>query len=166
MKSLIIYYSRTGNTHFVAEEIAAELGSKLKQVIDEKNRSGLIGWIGAGFDAMRQKATQIKDIKITWDDFDLFFIGCPNWAGNLPPAIRAALEKADLENKKIVLFCTQENSGAEKVFNSLRRLIKGAEIIDEKYFNRVKNNQEKIKEEIKEWLVKFKTQSSKSKLNS
>jgi flavodoxin len=38
MKSLLIYYSRTGKTKFVAETIAAELGSDIEEVVDLKNR--------------------------------------------------------------------------------------------------------------------------------
>jgi len=37
-KNLIVYYSRTGKTKFVAETIAAELGPNLKEKVDLTNR--------------------------------------------------------------------------------------------------------------------------------
>jgi len=33
-----VYYSRTGSAKFVAETIAAELGSDIEEIIDLKNR--------------------------------------------------------------------------------------------------------------------------------
>jgi flavodoxin len=36
MKSLVVYYSRTGKTKFVAETIAAELGSEIEEIVDLK----------------------------------------------------------------------------------------------------------------------------------
>lgn len=38
MKTLIIYYTRTGNSKFAAETIAAELGADTEEIIDLKNR--------------------------------------------------------------------------------------------------------------------------------
>ena len=43
MKSLVVYYTRTGNARFVAETIAAEIGSDVEEVIDLKKRTGALG---------------------------------------------------------------------------------------------------------------------------
>ena len=40
MKTLVIYYTREGNSKFAAEAIAAELGADIEEVIDLKNRQG------------------------------------------------------------------------------------------------------------------------------
>ena len=37
VKSLVVYYTRDGNTKFVAETVAAELGSDIEEVVDMKN---------------------------------------------------------------------------------------------------------------------------------
>jgi flavodoxin len=36
MKSLVVYYSRTGKTRFVAETVAALLGSDIEEIVDLK----------------------------------------------------------------------------------------------------------------------------------
>ena len=59
MKSLVVYYTRTGVTKFVAQTIAAELGSDIEEVVDLKNRAGKLGWMSAGRDSMQGKETQI-----------------------------------------------------------------------------------------------------------
>jgi flavodoxin len=38
MKTLVVYHTRTGNTRFVAETIAAELGADIEEMTDLKNR--------------------------------------------------------------------------------------------------------------------------------
>jgi len=48
LKSLVVYYSRTGNARFVAETIAAEVGADVEEVLDLKKRSGPLGFLGGG----------------------------------------------------------------------------------------------------------------------
>ena len=45
MKTLVAYYSRTGNTEFVAEKIAEYLGAEVCEVIDKKSRKGRFGFL-------------------------------------------------------------------------------------------------------------------------
>lgn len=156
MKSIVIFYSRSGNTKFVAEEIATNLDSDLRPLIDKKNRKGMRGWIWAGFDALRKNKTEIEPFEFNPGKYDLIFIGCPNWASTLPPAIRTFLESVDLKNRKVTLFCTQDGTGAERVFNNLRGLCKGADIVDEKYFNKVLKNKDEVSKKVRDWLVKYK----------
>ena len=156
MKILVIYYSRSGNTKFVAEEIASNLNADTKELIDKKKRNGIWGYFWAGHDALRKLKTEIEESGLNVAGYDLIFLGCPNWAANIPPAIRTFLDRVDLKNKKLVLFCTQDSMGAERVFNNLRLFAKGAEILDQEYFNRVEKNKDQIKAQIKKWTGKFK----------
>ena len=63
MKSLVVYYSRSGNARFVAQTIAAELGSDVEEVVDLKNRGGVLGFLSGGFDVTRGKETKIGETK-------------------------------------------------------------------------------------------------------
>jgi flavodoxin len=155
MRSIVIFYSRSGNTQYVAETIASILGSELIPLKDKRNRSGIWGWLMAGRDAFTEKMTEIETANIDLNNYELILIGCPNWAANLPPAIRTFLSGKDLKDKRVALFCTQDGMGAEKVFNNLRRLTIGANIVSEKFFNKVNKNKEVIKWQIKEWLEKL-----------
>lgn len=155
MRSIVIFYSRTGNTQLVAEEIATILSSDIKPLLDKKSRKGFWGYLLAGRDSMLKKQTEIENVSLNLADYDLIFLGCPNWAANVPPALRTFLNQVDLANKKVVLFCTQDGMGAGLVFNNLRVLTKGAEIIDEKFFNKVNLNKDAIRLQIREWIEKF-----------
>jgi flavodoxin len=43
MKTLVVYYSRTGTTRKVAEAIAGILRCDIEEVVDTKKRSGILG---------------------------------------------------------------------------------------------------------------------------
>ena len=102
MKSIVIFYSRTGNTKYVAEQIASNLNSEILPLIDKKDRSGIWGWLMAGRDALKKAKTEIEDYNIALGSYDLIFIGCPNWAGQIPPAIRTFLDAHNWDKKKFV----------------------------------------------------------------
>ena len=44
MRSLVVYYSRTGVTKKVAEAISRKLGSDVEEIIDQRDRSGPKGY--------------------------------------------------------------------------------------------------------------------------
>ncbi|MFH1248895.1 MAG: NAD(P)H-dependent oxidoreductase [archaeon] len=85
MKTLVVYYSRTGTTKKVASEIASILKCGIEEIIDLKNRSGPIGWINAGRDGMKKILSDISRIKKNPADYDLVIIGTPIWGGNVSP---------------------------------------------------------------------------------
>ena len=96
----VVYYSRTGKTKFVAETIAAELGSEIEEIVDLKNREGKLGWMSATQDASSEKETHIAPTKKIPKDYDLLIIGTPVWAFNTTPAIRTYIKNNDLSGKK------------------------------------------------------------------
>ena len=63
MKILVVYYSRTGNTKFVAEEITAELNADMEEIVDLKSRGGKMGWLSASRDATGNRQTNIGETK-------------------------------------------------------------------------------------------------------
>ena len=107
MKSLVVYYSRTGNARFVAETIAAEVGADTEEVIDQKKRSGPIGFLTGGSDARRGKETEISPTTKSPAEYDLIIVGTPVWASRPTPAIVTYLKKNDLSGKKVALFFTR-----------------------------------------------------------
>lgn len=107
MKSLVVYYTRTGNARFTAETIAAEIGADVEEVIDMKKRSGKLVYLTAGADARRGKETEIAPTKKSPADYDLIIVGTPVWAARPTPAVTTYLKKNNLSGKKVALFFTQ-----------------------------------------------------------
>ena len=107
MKSLIVFYSRTGNARFVAETIAAQIGADTEEIVDLKKRGGALGFIGSGSDARLGKETEIAPTQRSPADYDLVIVGTPVWAGRPTPAITSYLKKNDLSGKKVAVFYVQ-----------------------------------------------------------
>jgi len=114
MKSLVVYYSRTGTTRAVGKAIAEELGASCEEIIDLKKRTGLrpIRWLIAGMDAWRKKLTKIKTQKEP-ERYDMIIIGTPIWEGKMTPAVRTYLTNKNLDGKKEGFFCTAGGSDKE-----------------------------------------------------
>jgi flavodoxin len=122
-KTITYYYSKTGTTKRVAKLIAKKLGSDIEELIDTKNRKGIIGYFVSCFDSKKKKLTQLEKLRKKPSDYDLVIVGGPVWAWSINPAVRTFL--AENKIKKAALFCTMGGSGSEKFFEECRSLIKG-----------------------------------------
>jgi flavodoxin len=155
MKTLIVYYSRTGKTRFVAEKVASELKADMEEVIDLKNRSGRFSFLKAGYDATRGNETEIGEIKKTLDDFDLIVIGTPVWNSRPASAISTYLKRNDFAGKKVAVFCTNEGMGEEKAVERTKALISNGDIVGELVVSKVFENKEENDSKISDWCHKL-----------
>ena len=156
MKILVVYYTRTGNTKYAAETIAAELGADIEEVVDLKKRNGIIGWLSAGRAATGGKETEIAETEKNPAAYDLIVIGQPVWGGSPTPAIRTYLSKNDLSGKKVALFFSDVGLG--KAVNKTKALMPnstfvGGSELSAKSFKK----KEEIREKIAEWCKTLNT---------
>lgn len=114
MKSLVVYYSRTGTTKKVAKKIAGMLGSDIEEIIDTKKRGGPFGFMIAVKDGGQRKMTTIKEPEKDPSEYDIIIIGTPIWAGAMTPAIRTYISEKKDGFPGIALFCT--HGGRDKGF--------------------------------------------------
>jgi len=130
MRSLVVYYSRTGTTKSVGEAIARELSAGCEEIIDLKKRTGLrpIRRIIAGKDAWRRKLTGIRTQKKP-EAYDMIIIGTPIWSKKMTPAVRTYLTNQNLDGKKVGFFCTGGGSGMEKAFEEMKKLVPKSSVV-------------------------------------
>lgn len=105
MKTLCLYYTRTNTTKTAMEHLAKLLGADLAEYTDGKDRSGILGYIGACF-ASPKKAAATVSIKgdINLGDYDRVIIGMPTWVEG-PCAIgRGFIEKYKAQLPKDVYY--------------------------------------------------------------
>lgn len=111
MKTLVVFYSRSGTTKRVAQDLAETLGAEVDEVIDKKSRKGILGILMAGYDATRGKTTEIEFTKDP-SEYDLVIIGSPTWNRRVTPAIRTYLLQNREKIKAAAFFATcMGNSG-------------------------------------------------------
>ena len=155
MKSLVVYYTRTGNAKFVAETIAAELGSDIEEVVDLKKRAGKIGWMSAGKDATQEKQTQIGPTTRVPQDYDLIILGTPIWAWKPTPAIRTYIAKNDLSGKKVALFFTID-SNLKQAVEKTKALIPNATFVGDIAIPRALDKKDETEKQIADWCSSIK----------
>ena len=155
MKSLVVYYTRTGNAKFVAETIAAELGSDIEEVVDLKKRAGKIGWMMAGKDATQEKQTQIGPTTRVPQEYDLIVLGTPIWASKPTPAIRTYIAKNDLSGKKVALFFTMD-SNLKQAVEKTKALIPNATFVGDIAIPRALDKKDETEKQIADWCSSIK----------
>jgi flavodoxin len=130
MKTLVAYYSRTGNTEKVAKEIAKELNADVEKILCP-DYNGMMGFLKAGKEAMKKKKPEISFGKNPLN-YDLVIIGWPVWAGNMCSPVRSFISNYNLKDvKHLGFFCTK---GGENGNNGISEIIevigkKGASLV-------------------------------------
>ena len=122
MKALVLYYSRTGNTRVVAQQIADELHAELEEIVDRTKRSGILGYLRSGRDVMRHRRAKLNPVASKLSDFDLIVLGTPVWRLSLSTPIRTFLEEHADELPRVAFFCTMGNFGSRRVFRQMERM--------------------------------------------
>jgi flavodoxin len=150
LKTLIVYYSRTGNARFVAETMATEMGADVEEIIDQRKRSGILGFLRGGSDARNGKETEIAPTKKAPADYDLIIVGSPIWASRPTPAITTYLKKNNLTGKKVAVFFTQ--GGKKPVgIDQTKALMPNSNCIGVLSISNPLNKKEESGKQIKEW---------------
>lgn len=161
MKSIVVFYSVSGQTEYVGRLMAKELGCECLKIEGEKEiRPDVVSRYVQGSKAMISgNATILKNYDFNAEDYDNVIIGFPNWASNCPPVMKRFLEENDLAGDKVFLYTTYVARGGKKcVQNTARRVNNGIILGDQKFSLPKSKNQEKFKVEIdellKEWGLK------------
>lgn len=116
MKTAIVYYSLTGNTHRVAQAIACVLEQKGEKAIPVRIRplKEITSFLGQCKEAFLGRKPELYRTLLDLGDFDRVILGSPVWAFKPAPAINTYLDKcSSLEGKEALCFITY-GSGAGK----------------------------------------------------
>jgi len=122
MKTLVTYYSLSGNTRTVCESVAQALDADIEQIVEIKERVGISGYLSAGFSTIRGRGTPIHSTVNDPSDYDLLVIGTPVWVGSISTPVRTFI-RTEAENfPSIAVVCTQGGSGADRAIEKVREL--------------------------------------------
>ncbi len=135
-KSLVVYFSATGNTKALAEKIAAAAGADLFEIVPEVpytdedlnyNNSDCRANKEQNDDSARPAiANKVENM----ESYDIVFIGYPIWWGTMPKVIRTFLETYDLSGKTIMPFCTSGGSGITSSVSAIKETCPNAVVCD------------------------------------
>ena len=156
-KVLVAYFSASGTTKKVAENLALATDSDLYEIKPLKlYTTPDLDWTNKN----SRSSVEMKDYKsrpeTIEDDFsvsgyDIVFLGFPIWWYIAPTIINTFLEKHDFSNKKIILFATSGGSRFGKTIDNLKNSVSASTTIIE---GGILNNMPSI-DELKKWAERF-----------
>lgn len=109
MKTLIVYYSRTGTTEKLARALAAELDARIEAIDCPSyavERAGWLGYLKAGWDSLKGRLPRVDLPDVTLTDYDLLLIGTPIWTSYPSVPMRAFLDQSLGFPPRVALFVT------------------------------------------------------------
>jgi flavodoxin len=119
---LVVFYSRSGNTRRVAHAVAEELHADVEEIVDRRDRRGILGYLRSGRDAWRQRETSIDSPRADPRSYDLVIAGSPVWSGSLTPAMRTYLACYREALPEVAFFITHGGSSRERVFRQMAKV--------------------------------------------
>jgi flavodoxin len=122
MKTLVVYFSRTGRTRQIAQAIAGRLSADIECIPDVGNRSGIFGYIRSLREAMQQRVINIGAPNKNPSDYDLIILGTPVWAHNMCSPLRSYITAQKERFRSVAVICTQGGSGANEVVGDIAKL--------------------------------------------
>lgn len=134
VRSIVVYFSCTGNTKAVAEEVAAQTGSELHEIVPEEpyteedlnyNNDNCRANIEMNNPESRPAISNTIE---NFSEYDTIYIGYPIWWGSLPRIMNTFLDTYDFSGKTIVPFCTSGSSSISQSVSVIREAEPEAQI--------------------------------------
>lgn len=118
-KTLVVYYSASGNTERVAKDIAEAAGADLFEIVPtEVYTSDDLDWTNPDSRVSREHDDEsLRDVPLIttevpdWDSYDTVFIGYPIWWGIAAWPVDTFVKNNDFTGKTVIPFATSSSSG-------------------------------------------------------
>lgn len=118
-KTLVVYYSGSGNTARVAKDIAEAAGADLFEIVPtEIYTDDDLNWTVDNSRVNREHEDEsLRDVPLTttevpdWDSYDTVFIGYPIWWGIAAWPVNGFVKANDFTGKTVIPFATSASSG-------------------------------------------------------
>ena len=129
MKTVIIYFTHSGNTELAAKDIAAVTEAKIIRLMPEQPYSSEdVDWVNEQSRCTREHLDQslrpaIQPVDVNFSDIDTVFIGFPIWWHEEPAVIRTFLDnyREQLTGKVLYPFCTSYESPMSEADTTLHK---------------------------------------------
>lgn len=119
---LLTYYSMTGHTRGLAEELRSALQADLEEIREPRPRRGLSGVLRALFEAVLRREPPIGMPSHDPAAYDLLALGGPVWAGRMASPLRSYAHRLAGRCPRVAFFCTEGGRGAQQAFDDLGEL--------------------------------------------
>lgn len=131
-RMLVLYYSETGVTKTVAEELQKQTGADMEAIEPVEPYSGdFQETIARGQREMQSgEMPALKPLTKKIADYDIIFLGYPIWFGTYANPIATLVKEQDFAGKKVVPFCSFGSGGLNTSSDALKKALPKAEILE------------------------------------
>jgi len=118
-KILIVYYSKSGHTKKIAEELASLCNADIEAI--KPYNDGDSGWrcLSAIIATGMRKGSAIEHQKYNPGDYDLVILGTPIWMWKTTSFTSQYIEENTKRIRNVAFFCTEGGSGDDKAFRQM-----------------------------------------------
>lgn len=116
MKSVICYFSCTGNTALAAKELAEATGAEVFRILPQKPYSAAdLDWTDQGSRCYQEHLhpeyrPEIKEMPLDFSGYDRVYLGFPIWWGVAPDIVKTFLDRVNLAKVEIFPFGSSYSS--------------------------------------------------------
>lgn len=155
-KSLVVYFSWSGNTQNIAKEIQKQTNSDIFEIVPEVAYSDDYDTVvDLAKEEQKEKARpQIKNKIENIDEYETIYVGYPIWWGDMPMILYTFFDDYDLSNKTIAPFCTSGGSGLSDTERTIQALEPSATVV--KGLHVSGSTSKDASNDVKEWLNEIK----------
>lgn len=131
-KTLVVYFSHTGNTKTLANIIHEKVGGDIVELVPVKSYpTSYDACVEVARTELDQQArpklqTTIADM----GSYDTVYIGYPIWWSTIPMPVATFLESYDFAGKTVIPFCTHGGSGIADSESDIKKLVPKATMLD------------------------------------
>jgi menaquinone-dependent protoporphyrinogen IX oxidase len=124
MKTLVVFFSRSGRTRKAAQALAGLLGADCEELVERGvERGGVTGYLRSGRDALQKRPAELEPLKHEAAAYDLVVLGSPVWAFTLCPAVRTYLAAQAGSIRKAAFLSTHGGGGPAKSYKEAETLL-------------------------------------------
>jgi len=133
IKTLVVYFSHSGNTERIADKICLKLNADKFRIEVVEPYAGTMEEVSAKGKKEVESGykPEIKPLSVDIKDYQRIVIGSPTWWYTMAPAVLSFLSKSDFSGRDVVLYMT--NAGwPGTVIKDMAKAVGGANIIASK----------------------------------
>ncbi len=131
-KTIIIYYSWSGNTRTVAQLIQDKMGGQLFELLPVNAYPDTYSSCTerAKKEIQSEFMPELLSLPKDLNSYDVVFIGSPNWWSTMAPPVLSFLKLASLKGKIIVPFITHGGGGKGRYEDVVKNLCQNSTVLD------------------------------------
>jgi menaquinone-dependent protoporphyrinogen IX oxidase len=122
LRTLVVYYSRSGTTRKIAEALSEALNANIEEIVEANGRAGFFGYVRSLVEAIQKIPSAIAQSESDLSSYDRVVIGTPVWAWSVSSPVRAYLMANKGHLPEVAFFCTLGGKGSESVFGQMQSL--------------------------------------------